>query len=200
MNAVKVFSVFFILSYLVAGCAGVDKRIVLEESGDKPEWVKASKTGFEKDGKVYLRVTQQVRGNERVGGCYDQAKLNGKSALLAEIQEDVSSRMDSFQGSISENAELALQKSIKAESGGKLSGMRFVEEYYQRTSLGGTERVDCFVLGEISKDDYNAVKRRVVEGVVAADPRVKEAMTAAHINFFSSGTPADSARAPAAKQ
>jgi hypothetical protein len=200
MRSYLILSVIFISTSLLSACSTASKRVLLEESGSKPGWVSASRAAWEEDGKIYLRITQQVRGNERATGCYDIARGNGKAALLAEIQEDVKALTDQFQGSLAENAEIVLQKSVKTESSGKIGGLRFVEEYYQRYSLADAERIDCYVLAEIQRKDYDSLKRRVVDGVMAADARVKEAITSGHIDFFAPKAARDGSSANSNKQ
>ena len=125
-----------------------------------------------------------VRGDERVNGCYDLVKLDVKEAMLSEIANNVKGSIDNAQQSISENAEVILGKVRSGEFDGQISGLRFTDEYYERYAIGGVERIDCHIIAEMKQADYERVKRSVIDKVVAVDPRLKEAVTKKQINFF----------------
>lgn len=160
------------------------KRTTLDESGSKPSWVSDSKTSWEADQKIRVRGMQQVRGDERLSGCYELARLNAKSLLIGEIQEKIKGVLDTHETSLSENAEILLSKSRSAEFGGDLNGVRMVEDYFTRYRIGDDERVDCHVLAEVTREDYQQVKRRIIHKIQEADPRLKEQIAKKHIDFF----------------
>lgn len=175
------------------GCGGAKvKRDVIDASGDEPRWAKASKQSWmdEDGGKVYVRARHEVRGDQRVDACFDLVRLDARENLLSEIATDVRGRIDNAQQSISENAEVVLSKARSSEFKGRVVGFKFPEQYFERYRLPGdsgasVERIECFVLAEISRDDYNRIKREVVEQIVEVDPRIKEAIARKQIDFFS---------------
>lgn len=161
------------------------KKIVLDESpGSAPAWVTDSKTAWEADGILNVRATQQIRGNERLSGCYDLARLNAKTLIVTEIQEEIRGLLTTHEASISENAEIVLSKSRSAEFNARAQGVRSVGEHFVRYRIGEEERIDCHVLSNISKDDYNRLKRAILYKVEEADPKLKEQIRQKHIDFF----------------
>ena len=174
---------------LLASCSSlkVPQRVFLDSSLRKdtpPDWVNQSKVSWEEKDKVLLRTSYSARGNERISGCFDLARLDAKEKLLSELNNDVRGTIDNAQQSISENAEAVLGKVRSASFEGKVRGLRFSEEYFERYLIGDTERIDCHVLGEINLSDYNSLKRAVVDEIVRVDTRVKEAITKKQIDFF----------------
>lgn len=174
---------------LISACSSLDmdKRRFLDSTTHEessPRWVSNLKTTWEDKGKILLKSSHTVRGDERVNACFDLARLDAKETLLTEIAEDVRGTMDNAQQEISENAEAVLGKVRSAEFNGRITGLRFSEQYFERYLIGGVERVDCHVLGEIKESDYNRVKSLVVNKLTAIDPRIKEAISQKHIDFF----------------
>ena len=149
-----------------------------------PAWVKSTKTSWAEADKVFINAGHSIRGDERVDACFDLARFDAKELILSEIANDVKGSLDNATQSISENAEVILGKVRSGEFSGKLTGLRFLEQYYERYAIGETERVDCHTLASISKADYDHVKQSVLYKLVEADPRLKEAITNKQVNFF----------------
>jgi hypothetical protein len=160
------------------------EKTVLSESGPRPSWVESSKSGWTEDRAHKLRAMQEIRGNERLSACFDLARLNARSGLVSEIQASIKGVLDTHEATLSENAEIILSKSRTEEFGGKISGLRFVEDYSMRYRIGEDERVSCHVLAEIAKDDYTRLKRLILTKVEEADPRLKEQIINKGIDFF----------------
>jgi hypothetical protein len=175
------------LATLGAACSSsvklVDKQI-LHESSARPAWVEQSRSNWDEGGKVRIKAMQEVRGTERLSGCFDLARLNAKSLVVGEIQTLIKGVLDTHEATISEQAEIVLSKSRSEEFGGKLTGVRYVEDYSVRYRLGDEERIDCYVLSEISREDYNKMKRSILTKVEEADPKLKEQILNRHIDFF----------------
>ena len=131
-----------------------------------------------------IRTSHSIKGNERISGCYDLARLDSKELLLSEITNEVRGRIDNASQSLSENAEVILGKVRVSEFAGKIGGLRFTDEYFERYFVANTERVDCYVIGEISVADYTKLQNEVVNRVVAADPKLKEAITNGQIEVI----------------
>ena len=180
--------VFWLLTGIfIGGCSSTSShRVVLDSSGDKPNWVDGSKLTWNEGDKVYFKVMHQVRGNERLNGCYDLAKLDAGENIMTEVAADLKGSIDNAQQSISEDAEVVLGKVRTSEYKGRLTGLKVTEQYFVRYRIDqDPDRIDCFVKAEISQTDYDTVKKSVLDRIVAVDPKLKEAITAKQINFFS---------------
>lgn len=165
----------------------LNQRVWLDSSTHKdhpPNWVSEGKLRWQEKGKVYIRSKNGVRGDERVNGCFDLAHMDAKEALITSISDEVKGQIQEAGQSLNENAELLLTKTRTSEFSGKISGLSPVEEYFERYSINDVERVDCFVLSEISEKDFAATRRAIIDKVVAADPRLKEAMTKNQLKFL----------------
>jgi len=171
--------------FAIASCSTTGTKRITDSSGDKPSWAKSSKISWEEDNKIFIRGTANIRGNERVDGCYDLANLNAKEALVSEIQSYIKGVLDNSVQSISENAEVVLGKSRTSDFEGKIMGQRFIERYFERSIIGDAERVECQLLSEISQKDYDRMKRLIIDKVQEVDPKIKEAIKQKHIDFFS---------------
>lgn len=179
----------FFLGLSACSSMKIPQRVFLDSSLKKdspPDWVHETKVSWEEKDKVHLRSSYTARGNERIAGCFDLARLDAKEKLLSEVNNDVRGTLDNAQQSISENAEAVLGKVRTASFEGKVRGLRFSEEYFERYLIGDTERIDCHVLGEMKMSDYNNLKRAVIDELAQVDFRVKEAITKKQIDFFES--------------
>ena len=184
-------SLISILTLSLSACSSlkVPQRVFLDSTLKKdspPEWVNQVKVSWEDKDKVFMRSSYTARGNERVAGCFDLARLDAKEKVLSEVNNDVRGSLDNAQQSISENAEAVLGKVRTASFEGKVRGLRFSEEYFERYLIGETERLNCHVLGEMKLSDYNDLKRAVVVELSRVDARLKEAITKKQIDFFES--------------
>ncbi|NBW98107.1 hypothetical protein EBR03_00905 [bacterium] len=184
-------SLISILTLSLSACSSlkVPQRVFLDSTLKKdspPEWVNQVKVSWEDKDKVFMRSSYTARGNERVAGCFDLARLDAKEKVLSEVNNDVRGSLDNAQQSISENAEAVLGKVRTASFEGKVRGLRFSEEYFERYLIGETERLNCHVLGEMKLSDYNDLKRAVVDELSRVDARLKEAITKKQIDFFES--------------
>lgn len=178
------------LTVVVFGCSSTppgQERVWLDSTTHKdnpPSWAEGLKIIWEDDGKVFIRSTQTVRGDERVNGCYDLAKLDAKEAILTELASEVSGSLDNAQQSINENAEIVLGKVRSGEFKGRITGLRHAQQYFERYKVGGTERIDCMVLSEMGREDYDKVKKSVLDQMQKVDERLREAITKKQIEFF----------------
>ena len=192
----KLFLVMPLAAMLLSACSSTPTkdqsdtaklgRVFLDSSTHEdslPKWAKG-KVAWEDNGKVIFHATHTILGSQSVDGCYDLAKLDSSESLLGEISNDIKGRIDNSSTSINEDAETILAKSRSSEYAGQVTGLRVTENYFERYSIGGTERVNCHVLAEIRQGDYNRIKHAIVDKVIAADPRVKEAVMQNQIDFF----------------
>jgi hypothetical protein len=188
MNILKV----SVMMGFIVGCVTTNSRVVLDKSPTKPTWVDSSKISWSENGKIFFKSSHTIRGNERIDGCYSLAQLDAKENLLSEISNDVKGTLDNAQENISEDAEAILGKVRSGEYAGKIQGLKFAEQYFERYKIEENERIECFLLSEITTADYSKTKKSVINKVLAADPRIKEAITKKHVNFFSSPAVNDS--------
>jgi len=193
MNRKVMFMSFFVVGALL-GCSSlkVPQRVFLDSSLKKdspPDWANQLKVAWEEGDKIFLHAQFTARGNERVAGCFDMARLDAKEKLVSEISNDVRGSLDNAQQSINEEAEIVLGKVRTSSFEGKVRGLRFAEEYFERYLIGENERIDCHVLSEMKLSDYNQLKKSVVEDLVQVDTRLKEAITKKQIDFFDAKKP-----------
>lgn len=182
-----------LLFLFASACASPSRKVVDQDHMAKPEWVQSPKVSWVEGDQVMFRSQYTIRGDERLNGCYQLVKLDSKETLLREISEDIRGQIDNAQQGISENTELVLSQVRTAEFSGKVTGMKFVEQFDERYVTNGVERIDCFVLSGISKLDYDKVKRRILYKIADTDPDVKKAISKRAVKFFSdeSKTPAE---------
>jgi hypothetical protein len=188
---------FFRLASIIAtvtlsACSSTGvKRVVVDSSPDKRDWVGMSRLSFEKDDRIYFRSKQTVLGNQRVNGCYTLAGHDSREAMLRSIVDDMKGATDEAQTDLSESAELILGKVRSGKWEGRIYGFKDDEQYFERYQIRDastgekTERIDCYTLSYVSKADYNRTKQEIVNKVVAVDPRIREAITRKQVNFFS---------------
>lgn len=184
----KISRLFMICSmFAIAACASKQKKDVVDVGANdgKPDWVNTTKITWNEGDQVFFRTQYTIRGDERVNGCFQLAKLETKETLLREISEEIRGQIDNAQQNISENAEIILNQSRSGEYSGRVTGLRYLEQYHERYKVDGTERIDCFVLGTIKKFDYETIRRAVVYKMAEVDPGLKQAMNKRQIDFFS---------------
>lgn len=183
-----------ILALLSSACASNrGPKALLDQSSTQPSWVNSTKIAWAEGDQVFFKTEYSIRGDERLNGCYQLAKLETKENLLREIAEDVRGQIDSAQQSISEDAELVLNQSRTSDFAGKVTGLRFLEQYHERFQVSGQERLHCYLLSSIKRSDYESIRRAVIYKVVAVDPGLREALNKKQIQFFE---PKDSSKNP----
>ena len=182
------FKAAFLPLVLAQGCSSIHEgRIFLDSSTHKdepPSWVQSTKLVSKDNGIFVIKTESSVLGSERVNGCFDLARLDTAEHVMSEIANDIKGSIDNAQQSISENAEIILGKVRSSEYRGRLTGLRFTDQYFERYTIADNERINCYLRAELDQADYNRAKRSVVDGVVASDPRLKEAITRKQIDFF----------------
>ena len=182
----RVALVFLLISLMFSGCSSTAKKIVLDSSSDrKPDWVKSSDLSWEKNDMYFFKGDYTIRGDERVNGCIDLAKMNVKEALITEIQESLRGALVSATESIQSSAEILLTKSQLSEYRGAISGLKFSSKYWEKYVLSNQEeKTSCYVLAKINKKDYLKTKKKIVDKVVSINPDLKKAIKNKQIDFF----------------
>lgn len=193
---------FVTLTLLFTACATGPRRVILDASTAKqPSWVKTTEITWDNGKAVALKSQYTVLGNERVNGCYQLAELDLKQTLVTGISEDIKGIIDNAQQGISEESELILSQSRSTKFEGRLTGLKVRERYFERYEVKDDERIDCFVLAEVSREDYNRMKRQIVNKLAAVDPDLKKAILQKQIKFFEDEKVAqDAAREPAGSE
>lgn len=183
----KALCVYLLIGMQVGCMSTTGKREIVEIGGqaDKPKWVDSTKLAWNEGDEVFFRTQYTIKGDERVNGCYQLAKLEVKETLLREMAEEIRGQIDNAQQSISENAEIILNQSRSGEFSGRVTGLRHLEQYHERFKVGGSERIDCFVLSVIKKSEYEAIRKVIVFKMAEVDPGLKAAMNKRQIDFFS---------------
>jgi hypothetical protein len=181
------------------GCSSIPnpyQRVFLDSSkheDDPPNWVQVSKLIWEDDGKMFLKTSHTVRGDERVDGCYELARLDARENMLSEISQQLRGSVDNAQTSLSENAEVVLGKVRSTQFGGRIRGLRHLEQYFERYRIGESERIECHVLSAISQADWKAAEKHLAEEVKEVDAKIKSAITNKQAEFFGSKAQANPA-------
>lgn len=180
-----------ILVLLLSSCAGTGvKKVVIDESHNRPSWVDDDRLSWEKDGRVWFKTKQTVRGDQRLNGCYVLASNDNRETMLRSMMDGLRGETNEAQDTINENGEIVLGKVRANEWSGRIYGFSDNEHYFQRIQIRDeltktiTERIDCYVLSSIGEGDYARTKSEVVNQMAAIDPRVKEAIVNKEANFF----------------
>jgi len=104
--------------------------------------------------------------------------------VLTQVSSKVKSLIMEANESLSELADQAFSEFRSVLSEGELQGLRFKEEYFERYRIGETERVDCFALGEISKNEIERLKQRLLKHTENTSPELKEALRSKTLDFI----------------
>ena len=188
----SLFYIFTVITFIVSGCASVGelsaKRVFLDSTtheDDPPEWALSTKIAWKEGDKNFFKKSYTVRGDERVNGCFTLARLDAKESIVTEIANDIRGQIDNAEQTLSEEAEIVLGKVRSEKFEGRITGLRFAHEYFERYKVGGEEKINCYVLAILSQQDYDAIKKKIVHRLMAVDPRIKEAIMKRQISFFS---------------
>lgn len=182
------------LFVLLSSCSGTEvKRVTVDESSSRPSWVDDSRLSWEKDGKIYFKSKESVRGNQRLNGCYILAGNDNRETMLREIAEEMKGATDEAEQDISEEAEIVLAKVRSGKWEGKIYGFHDESQFFQRYQIRDemtkdvTERIDCYSLSSVSKANLIRIKNEIMNKVATVDPRIKEAIVQKQADFFSKG-------------
>lgn len=191
----------------LSACSGSGiKRVVIEESKTRPNWVDDERLSYEQDDRIWFKSRDTVRGDQRLNACFLLAANDNREAMLRAIVDGMRGATDEAQADISENAELVLGKVRSGEWSGKIYGFRDEGQFFQRVQIRDeasgsvTERLDCFVLSSIGKSDYAKTRAEVMNRIVAIDPKIKEAIGNKQADFFKEGRKPSSAPSDAKEQ
>lgn len=173
----------FVTSCSSATLSGLERRVI-DSSGPRPEWALGSKAVLEEGEILSFRSQSTVRGDERIGSCFDLSRLQVQERILTEIQSTLRGVLNQAQTSPSEAVELLLTKSLSSEFSGRIRGVRTTDEYFERYRIGDSERIECYTLNQIRKSEFDQIRQALVSQMVAADPAVKAALSEGQSTFF----------------
>jgi hypothetical protein len=202
-NSSKIFKVAVMIGYLMMGAIACSskglkeelrKKVVIDNAmgGEKmPDWTRDGKVSWE-DGKnrVYKGVFT-VRGDQRVSGCYDLAKMEIKENLISEISSEIKGEINLASEGINEAMDPMINKSFHQQMEASIRGLNIQEQLFERYIIEDTERIDCFVMGSIAQTDYRALKNNIIQKLSKNSAEVANAMKTKQVNFF---TPDDVAQ------
>lgn len=170
----------------MVGCSSMERRFLDSSNHENkpPLWVKDLDVRSEDETKVQLKVTHTIRGDQRLNACFDMARLDLSEELLKEVAENLRGALDNAETHISEEAEVVLGKVRSSDYSGQLSGVIVKSRYFERYQIKDAERIDCHLLGEISKSDYRKLKQRIIDKLSQVDSKIKEAIAKKQVDFF----------------
>jgi hypothetical protein len=181
---------------LLSGCASSDKpaeditqkRFVTDNSlrgQEPPKWVADTRQIWEEGAQINRRGQSTILGHQRLSACYELAKVEAKTGLLTEIQEEIKGFLDVGETGLSEDVESAFNRAVTTNFAGKINGLQVRENFYERYVVGGKERVDCFVLTAMKKTDFDSLRRSIINKVAEVDPRLRELAVQKQMALFS---------------
>ena len=190
-NVILTITVFLGLQLLL-GCSTSQKskqgRVVIENSlkGEElPSWVADPKTNWEKDTELFFKSSYTVAGNQRINGCWDLAKLEMKESLLSELSQDIKGEVTLANEGISEGLDPLITKSVRTNIEGQVRGLKTQEQIFERYVINDIERIDCFVMGTMSKTDYAVLKNSIFKQLTSVSAEVADAVRKRQKEFFS---------------
>lgn len=167
------------------GCISEPKKILDPGPQSKrPLWVESSKVTWTEGDTILIRAQYTVRGDVRINGCYQLARLDAKELILREISEEIRGEINNAQQSLSESAEEILTQSKSSIYGGRITGLRFAEQFHERYTIDSIERIDCFVLAHLKRSEYENIRRTIIYKIAEVDPELKRAIRDRQIEFF----------------
>jgi hypothetical protein len=162
-----------------AGRSGDPSKKLIQTSyreGEEPTWVRDSRISWEEGENRVFKSSYVVPGNRRVNGCFDLARAETKEHLLTEIASDVRGEFVRASQGLDEAIDENTTKTWVEKFSGETRGLRFVGQVYERFLVNENEKVECFVIAQIAKADYQALRSRVYNNAVRTNERVRKAL------------------------
>ncbi len=195
MNS-KLFGVLAISGLLVscttAGTrngAGILEKKVIEMSyraGQEPPWLRDSRMSWDDGDQHFIRASYTVAAQQRINGCMDLAKAEGKESLISEIANDIKGEIVRASQGLDAGEDEGLSKTWIEKFQGDTRGLRFSEAAYERAIVNDVEHVECFVLGRIKNSDYAQIKNRILAGAAKTDTRIRKILEERQARMLSS--------------
>lgn len=180
MKTVPLLALLLILSACTSSPknqAGVsNERIFLENSigsKERPDWTKESSVSKESSDNLVFLGTHVGLGSDRVSTCYRLAEADIQVRIAKEISQSVKSELLQMAEGTTDQLQPAVLDSILIESKASLQGVRVSDRYFERSAIGGIERIECFAQASISKVDYARAKQGLVTQLADKRPEVQ---------------------------
>ena len=179
----------------IQGCASTapkpEKQILdTANIGSVPSWVQDTKSSWiGENGSHKFKAFYSIKGDERINACYVLAKLNVREEITSEIWSDFKSAVSHSTQGISESMEDIFIQSRNNDTKGNVRGLRFTDTFHQRYLVNGVERIDCYVLSDISDADYRQMRAHLLSPVVQASPELRKAVEEQHMELFRPSKP-----------
>jgi len=164
----------------------LEKRILDQSYEDKPDWIKKTDVTWTEGSFIYYKNTFTVRGDQRVNACYELARLGLYESLISEIGSEIKAENNlASEGTLESESDL-INKSVSENLSGYLKGVKVKSKAFERYVVKDNERVDCHLLTEISKSDYEKMKNRIGQEILSVSAEVTQALREKQKRFFSS--------------
>lgn len=181
--------IMILSSLMFVGCAThsgkpIGRRIIdsAYEAGNRPAWVSDSRVTWQDEDDVYKRTAITLRGDQRIDSCFTLANAELRESFLLEINSMLKSELNIATEGTSEGDPQTVSKMILQITSGSANNIRVRESTYERYKVGESERIECFVLGSISKENYAKLRQNVFQKAIS--PKIQAAIEKRGENFF----------------
>jgi hypothetical protein len=187
------FSITLFCAVVLSACSStlpLDARIWLDSSNHSetvPAWSRGPNEVWESNGKVFVRASETVSGDERVDTCFESAQTGSHGEVLVALARELRATLATAALQLNENAESLLAKVGSGEFSGRVPGLRHTEKYFERYRISEMERIDCHVLGEMTRQDFDRSKRAILDRLQKVDSRLREIVARGQVRFFERG-------------
>lgn len=167
-----------------------ESRVVIDNSfGNKnslPEWVRDSRASWiDPDSKhLKYKTTYTIRGDQRTNACFELAKLEIKQNVISEISTSITGELNLASDGMNENSEIIITKSFNEQFSALVKGLKFESQFFERYVIADNERIDCFVQATMSPEDYQLLKKELINKMEKMSSQVAEAVRKKQVNFF----------------
>ncbi|HPV30574.1 MAG TPA: hypothetical protein PLT30_14010, partial [Deltaproteobacteria bacterium] len=121
MTNLRIIAVLFIV-FSLAACSStsVTKKIVVDSSPTRPDWVNKPEMRWETKEGYFYKSMVSIRGDERLNGGYLIASNDNRERLIRDISDHLKGKIQEVVMTLSENAEYALNKARSGEFEGTI--------------------------------------------------------------------------------
>ena len=177
--------------FLLAGCSsnGIKEqaKIIIERStreNSLPNWVSETKVNWMKDDKIFYKSQYSIRGDQRINACFDLAKAEAKEKLIDEVKTNFRSETNGYIQGAKEQDNIELNKMFISSVDSIISGFRLSETAYERFAISNSERIDCFVLYEMTAKDLSDLKTRILTRNSSVNKEIQKVIIERGVSFL----------------
>jgi len=194
------------LGSLLAGCATTNfaedkaaekRRVVIDNTYHRPalpDWTRDGKLSWEEKDVIVFKAQHTVRGDQRVDSCFDLAKMDLKENLVTEISSNLRGEINLASEGMSEASETAITKSFTQQLEADIAGLKLSEQLFERYLNADIERIDCFVMGKMTRRDYEALRMRVLQNTAKSNSELAQILKHRQLNFFNRDLPQNTSK------